>query len=124
TVDCARKLGPFRLTDRDAELLGDEFRRRRPESTPAALRRVRSREQPRHLVLLREALEHVGTQRRGRRDADQHECLALRRGCASGERKASDARTQGASIEGSIDATEDAAARRLAAAGSPEGGAA
>ena len=44
------------------------------------------------------------------------------RGRASGERKASDARTQGASIAVAIDATETPAAR-TAADGSPEGGA-
>ena len=58
--------------DLGGELLCDQLRRGRAELAAATLRRVRTREQPRDLVLLGEALEDVGAERRRRRDTDAH----------------------------------------------------
>ena len=59
-----------RLLHRNAKPLGDLLRRRGRELAAAAARLVGTREQQRDVVLPREPLEHVGAERRCRRNGD------------------------------------------------------
>ena len=68
------RLESLGLEHRDAEPLGDLFRRRRLEPAAPAARRVDTREQRRNVVPVRQPLEDVGTERRRRGDRDPGHC--------------------------------------------------
>ena len=62
----------LRLANLDAQPLGDLFRGRGADLPATALRPVGSREQERDVVAARQALQHVGAERRRGGNADLH----------------------------------------------------
>ena len=71
-IDCFGKLRLLRLVHGDAEPVRRFLCGRRRDLASSSLRRVGTCEQKRDLVRGGEALEHVGSERRGRGDADAH----------------------------------------------------
>jgi len=81
----AEAVRPLGLEHADPELLRDDLRGWRREPAAASLRRVGTREQPGHLVLLRQAPEHVCAERRRRGDGDPaHRVTSARGGDGGG----------------------------------------
>ena len=94
------RLGPRRLERADPEPLCRCLRRRRDELSPAAGRRVGSRENARDLMSRGEPFEDVGAERRGRCDRDRPAQRAPRTGC--GLSLASAARRDSSSVRSMI----------------------